>query len=314
MLPDGITAFLIGPSSFEQVTWKGDLEALKSDFINLHSFFQDEGSTRDLVPLLARVAEAVWKPVAAKLPGGARRLVIVPSAFLNYLPFEALPLPGGPQLIDRFTISYLPSASTLMLLGGAEPMKGDLFLGALGSLKVEDLNPLPGTDTEVDGIALVYPGATVVKEAALTHDVALEALLDHQTVHFATHGIYDDHAPLFSALVTSPAAGQAARVSLYELTGVQLKAKLVVLSACESGTGKLMQGDEISGLTRTILSAGAKTVVASLWDVDDASTALLMQQFYAVLRKGQAPAAALRSAALAVRKKYPIPGIGRPSC
>jgi CHAT domain-containing protein len=141
-----------------------------------------------------------------------------------------------------------------------------------------------------------------VKEAALTHDVALEALLDHQAVHFATHGIYDDHAPLFSALVTSPAAGQAARVSLYELTGIQLKAKLVVLSACESGTGKLRQGDEISGLARTILSAGAKTVIASLWDVDDASTALLMQQFYAGLHKGQAPAAALRSAALAVRK------------
>jgi CHAT domain-containing protein/tetratricopeptide (TPR) repeat protein len=307
MLPDRITAFLIGPASFQQVTWKADVDALENDLRELRGLFEDQNSAQELGPLLARIAQTVWQPVAGKLPSGTRRLVIAPTGFLNYLPFQTLPFSGGPQLIDRFTISYLPSASTLMLLGGAAPLKGDLFLGALGSVQVEGAPPLPGTTAEVDGIARVYPGATLIKEQALTHDAALQALLDHQAVHFATHGIYDVHAPLFSALLTSPASGQPARVSLYELTGMQLKAKLVVLSACESGTGKLMQGDEISGLARTILSAGAKTVVSSLWDVDDASTALLMQQFYAGLHKGKSPAAALRAAALVVRKKYPHP-------
>jgi CHAT domain-containing protein len=88
---------------------------------------------------------------------------------------------------------------------------------------------------------------------------------------------------------------------------MQLKAKLVVLSACETGLGKLLGGDEVAGLTRTILSAGANTVVSSLWKVSDDSTALLMQGFYKRLRAGEQPAEALRASALEVKKQYPHP-------
>ena len=307
ILPDGLTAFLIGSRSFEQVSWKVNIQTLAEEVRQLRGLLADRSSGEELGPIAARVAQSVWFPLAAKLPTEARHLMIAPAAFLNYLPFQMLPLSGGEQLIDRFTISYLPSASTLGLLGKAEPLGRDLFLGALGSVAVEGWPPLSGTLAEVKGIANIYSGATVVKEYALTHDAVLQALRDHEIVHLATHGIYDSHAPLFSALLTSPATNQPARVSLYELTDIQLKAKLVVLSACDSGTGKLFQGDEIAGLTRTILSAGAKTVVSSLWTVDDESTALLMQAFYKELGRGRSPSTALRSAALAVRKKYPHP-------
>ena len=88
---------------------------------------------------------------------------------------------------------------------------------------------------------------------------------------------------------------------------LRLKARLVVLSACETGVGKLLGGDEVSGLTRTILSAGASTVISSLWRVSDDSTALLMQEFYKRLHARAKPADAMRAAALEVRKRYAHP-------
>jgi CHAT domain-containing protein len=167
--------------------------------------------------------------------------------------------------------------------------------------------PLPGTLTETAGIAATYPKAQRVSGAAFTHDVAQQALLTADTVHFATHGLLEEDAPLFSALLTSPAAGKPSRLSLYEVAGMRIRARLVVLSACETGLGTLQRGDEITGLTRTFLTAGADTVLASLWKVSDESTAVLMQQFYRGLAHGLKPAAAVREAALAVRAKYPHP-------
>jgi hypothetical protein len=79
------------------------------------------------------------------------------------------------------------------------------------------------------------------------------------------------------------------------------------MSACETGLGKLRGGDELTGLTRTLLTAGADTVVSSLWQVSDESTSMVMQEFYRRLHDGLAPAAALRDASLAVRAKYPHP-------
>jgi CHAT domain-containing protein len=303
-LPDGLSAFLIGPSYFEQIVWKTDMQALAQDVRTLRGLLSDRDSGDDLPPVVGRVAEAVWKPLAAKLPAGTQHILIAPASFLNYIPFQVLPASTGKQLIDQFTISYLPSASTLALLGPPGAAGGNVFLGALGSLAVAGMPPLEATIGEVDGIRRLYPKATVAKEMDLTHDTVLAALQERDLVHLATHGIYEPAAPLFSALLMSPAKNQASRLSLYELTDVQVKAKLVVLSACDSGIGKLMEGDEIAGLTRTFLSAGARTVVSSLWTVDDASTALLMQEFYRQLGKGFSPAAALRFGALAVRKPY----------
>jgi CHAT domain-containing protein len=306
-LPDGLSAFLIGPSYFEQIVWKTDMTALAQDVRTLRGLLSDRDSGDELAPVAARVAESVWKPLAAKLPPGTQRILIAPASFLNYIPFQVLPAANGKQLIDQFVISYLPSASTLALLGPPGAPGGNVFLGALGSLAVDGMPPLQATLGEVDGIRRLLPKATIAKEMDLTHDTVLAALQERDLVHLATHGVYVPAAPLFSALLLSPARNQASRLSLYELTDVQVKAKLVVLSACDSGIGKLMEGDEIAGLTRTFLSAGARTVVSSLWTVDDASTALLMQEFYRQLGKGLPPAAALRSGALAVRKQYPNP-------
>jgi CHAT domain-containing protein len=166
---------------------------------------------------------------------------------------------------------------------------------------------LPGTLNETAGIGAAYPQAKRAAGEAFTHDNALDSLRTHEIVHFATHGILDEEAPLFSALLTSPAPGQPSRLSLYEVAGMKLRARLVVLSACETGLGRLHGGDEVTGLTRTLLTAGADTVVSSLWKVGDDSTAMLMVAFYRMLARGMTPAASIRSAALAVRAKYQHP-------
>jgi len=133
------------------------------------------------------------------------------------------------------------------------------------------------------------------------------ALLKADAVHLATHGLFEEEAPLFSALLMNPATGQPSRLSLYEIVGMKIRARLVVLSACETGVGKLQGGDEITGLTRTFLTAGADTVVASLWKVSDESTVMLMREFYRGLKNGLKPGGALRASEIAVREKYPHP-------
>ena len=122
-----------------------------------------------------------------------------------------------------------------------------------------------------------------------------------------THGLFDEDAPLFSALLVAPSPGQPVRLSLYEVMDLRMKARLVILSACETDRGHIFGGDEISGLTRTFLQAGAEDVVSSLWKVSDDSTALLMQTLHRRLKAGEPPARALRNAELAVRAKYPQP-------
>jgi CHAT domain-containing protein/tetratricopeptide (TPR) repeat protein len=256
---------------------------------------------------LSKISTLILEPVAAGIPRGIHHLVIVPSRELYSVPFQALKLPDGRDLIEAYDISYLPSAGTLDFLGSEAAGTGSVFVGALGDVSVQGYEGLPGTLREADAIAKVYPQARNMKGAAFTHDAARDALLHYDIVHLATHGLIDKQAPLFTSLLTSPAPGQPTQISLYEVTDLNVQAKLVVLSACQTGLGRLTAGDEIAGLTRTFLTAGASTVVSSLWSVADDSTAVLMQNFHESLSKGRSPAAAMREATLTVRRKYPRP-------
>ena len=165
----------------------------------------------------------------------------------------------------------------------------------------------PGTTDETRAVAAIFPQAVSASEGEFTHDRAIAALREFDIVHFATHGVLDERTPLFSALLTSSAAGQPTRLSLFELPEIHIAARMIVLSACETGLGRMGGGDEISSLGRTFLMAGAATVVSSLWKVSDESTSLLMQEFYRGLAARLSPARAMRAAMIDVRKKYPHP-------
>jgi len=306
LLDGELTAFVVTRTWADQLIWKADTTKLRRDVLRLRMLLADPQST-EWPALLEQVSKTVITPVAAKIPEGTTQIVIVPASYLNYLPFPVLSLPDGHALVEAYAVSYLPNASALLYLGSGAQKGKELFLGALGAVAVDGMPPLPGTLIETAGIAETYPHAERVSSEAFTHDVAQHALLSADTVHFATHGLLEEEAPLFSAILTSPAPGKPSRLSLYEIAGMKIRARLVVLSACETGLGTLQRGDEITGLTRTFLTAGADTVVASLWKVSDESTAMLMQQFYRGMSQGLTPAAALRASALSVREKYPHP-------
>ena len=307
LLAGKITVFVITRERVVQAVWRADIEELRSQTEGARELLGHPESIEELRPLLRSLSTQLIQPLLSQIPPDTHTLLIIPAGFLNYLPFQVLPIGDGRDLIDRFVTTYLPSASALAFLPRTERMKGKLFLGAIGNVSVDGMPPLPGTLSEVHGIAQAYPNPQMAVEKAFTYERLRRALKENPVVHLATHGVLNKDSPLFNALLTSPARGQPSRLSLYELTDMKLKARLVVLSACETGLGELRKGDEITSLTRMFLQAGANSVVASLWSVSDRATAQLMRDFYQRVQGGQTPAQALRSAALKVRQHYPHP-------
>ena len=148
-------------------------------------------------------------------------------------------------------------------------------------------------------------GRALVDFDASRDAVFSNALRGYRIVHFATHAEIDDEHPALSRIVLSQvdASGKPrdGALRLFEIFNLKLDADLVVLSACRSALGQNLRGEGLVGLTRGFLYAGAAGVVASLWDVEDRATSVLMKGFYeGLLRRGMAPSAALRRAQLAV--------------
>lgn len=331
VLDHELAAFVVTHPSSTELHWPADISALNIQLGKLSDLLSlNRGSEEVINAQMASASEILLASVVRVLPADTNSLIIVPTQSLSLVPFQALPMPMSSSrvrgkingrtslnlierkprmlVIDRFAVAYLPSASTFQFLHfGPSSASPDLFLGAIGDLSVEGLPALPGTLDETAAIQKLYPRATRVTGLAFTHDVAVKALLGHREVHFATHGIFEERAPLFSALITAPAPAQPSRLSLYEVMDLDMKARLVILSACATNRGRMTGGDEIAGFTRTFLQAGAENVVSSMWSVSDESTALLMDSFHAHLRAGESTAVALRHAELLVRRKFPRP-------
>lgn len=277
----------------------------------------------------AELSTQLLQPLASRLQG--RRLAIVPHGSLFYLPFAALPAPGSQEpLVSRHELVTLPSATTLAILrstpppprGGtasllllADPVFGpdDPRLGGgagkaaarSGNTGGETWQRLPGTAREAEAIsALLPPGS--VERRELGFQASRQTLLagdlrGFRIVHIATHGKADGLRPERSRLVLSRLDPQgqplAGNLGLQDIYNLRLAADLVVLSACQSGLGPVVRGEGLVGLTRGFQYAGARRVLASLWNVDDSSTATLMGAFYrGLLTEGLSPAAALRQA------------------
>ena len=161
---------------------------------------------------------------------------------------------------------------------------------------------------EADAIAEAAPRGTtlVAKGFDATRETALNARLgEYQIIHFATHGFLDNEHPEFSGIILTTVDKNGVEkngvMSLHDIYNMDLSAELTVLSACQTALGKDMKGEGFVGLTHSFISAGSRSVVASLWKVDDRATAALMADFYqSMLQQGMTPAAALRAARLKV--------------
>jgi tetratricopeptide (TPR) repeat protein len=245
-------------------------------------------------PLEPHLNEAA--STASKGTGAPRRLAIVPHGLLHRVPFHAL-FDGERYLLERFEISYAPSAKVYSLCQQRFSRGLDKAL----ALSVVDPS-IPAVTEEVQAVARHLPHAEVLSDERATMEALRTKAPDCDVLHLACHGMFRSDNPMFSSLKLQDGWLTAADVLHLDLEGA-----LVTLSACESGRSEVFAGDELIGLTRAFLRAGAATLVASLWVVQDATTVSLMDKWYEHLRKGVGRAAALRNAQLALREKYPHP-------
>ncbi|MBI4467771.1 MAG: CHAT domain-containing protein [Acidobacteria bacterium] len=165
-----------------------------------------------------------------------------------------------------------------------------------------NFEPLRFAKEEVKGIAALYPRGTAklyVGGAATETSFKRERLTDFDFIHFATHAVIDEEFPALSGIVLSLSTegeDEDGVLTMNEIFNLELHADLVTLSACQTGLGKLVRGEGMVGLTRAFMYAGAPSVLVSLWNVRDSSTAELMKSFYRHLRTGKSKADALREA------------------
>ena len=252
--------------------------------------------------------KVVIGPVRALLPPAGGRLTIVPHRSLMRLPFAALVGPNGRYLLEDYTLHYTPAGALLDVNAaetGAAPAARTFLFVADPALPAPGkgepiLEPLPGAVDEARAIArLVPPGAAIVLDGIRADRRSVEsAMLDASVVHFATHGVADDRDPLDSYLALAPPAeGQSNRLTAHEVYGLRLKADLVVLGACQSAGGQV-SGEGISALVRAFFFAGARSIVASVWDVPDEPASRLLPAFYESWLKKRPAADAMRAAQL----------------
>jgi CHAT domain-containing protein/Tfp pilus assembly protein PilF len=318
-----------GPDDFAAVPLAVGRRELGSDVTRFRSLLRKGGALQDVT--LRRAAERIGRvllgPVAAQV-GAARRVLVLPDGPLHSLPFAALGDPASPgrfrYLIERRPIHLAASATTFAELAkGRRPGRAPRLLAfgdpdytaAQGSAAASllprprehgaELLPLPASRAEVAVVERLYRGsAQVFVGPEATEQRAKAADADVTVIHFATHGLVDEAAPLDSSLVlTLPRRWQPGDdnglLQAWEVfEQMRIRADLVTLSACDSALGEEVSGEGILGLTRAFQYAGARAVLASLWGVNDASTAELMASFYAALGEGRSTDEALRAAQL----------------
>ncbi|HVM91327.1 MAG TPA: CHAT domain-containing protein [Terriglobales bacterium] len=226
----------------------------------------------------------------------SRHIVFVQHGLLHYVPFHALH-DGGSYLIDRHSVSYAPSASVYALCQlRHESVAGDPLIFGVPDAQA------PSISAEVHAIHALLPSAKLFIGDQATEAVLREHGRTSRVIHIATHGFFRQDNPMFSSIRLGDS-----HLSLYDLSHLHIPAELVVLSGCATGLNVVTPGDELIGLARGLLQAGAESLVLSLWDVHDESTKDFMIAFYTRLQQGQSKAAAMRAAMIELREGHPHP-------
>jgi CHAT domain-containing protein len=317
---DQTIAFALTGDSFQAIPIPITRETLANrvsafrDLIALEAQQPDERLTRDRLAAAQALFNALLSPLSPYL--SHHTLVIVPHNVLHYLPFAALADEEGTPLAVRYTLSFAPSSSALSYAQANSNPDGGRLL-ALGN-PTTDLPPLAFAEGEVRAISSLYASPSTLLGPEASEAAFRIAAPSADWIHLAVHGEFNPISPLFSTLhlAGEPTAEDstelAARTALtsdtdgwlevHEVYGLDLReANLVVLSACQTKLGELSRGDELVGLTRAFLYSGTPTVAATLWEVDDEATGVLMTAFHRHVREGMGPAAALRAAQEEVR-------------
>lgn len=284
------------------------------------------------IPPAFKLYQRLFQPLE-KIIANDSNLIIIPDDLLFYLPFEMFVVDTAncesdydfghaKFLIEKYTISYSPAAGLLnpQLMTKKYSKKGLFAIGnpdyevsdksseETENIVSEYLTELPHSEMEVKKIADILQGSA---NTVLTGDKALEQRFkneseDYCILHFATHFLANDRQPLYSKIAFSQTNedNEDGFLHTYEIFNMRLNAELAVLSACNTGLGKLSKGEGLIGISRAFLYAGVRSLALSLWSVDDEATSEVMTGFYSLLKQGKNKKQALRGAKLDYLARY----------
>jgi CHAT domain-containing protein/uncharacterized protein HemY len=305
------------------------------DIITRHGGLKPQKTERnnqtDQTQNLKQLHKLLIQPIAKYLPNNPNEKVIfIPQKSLFLAPFPALQDEKEKYLIEKHTILTAPSIQVLdlthqqklgsqkqrQIAAGESLIVGNPTMPSVYRKSRKEkikLPPLKGAEKEAKIIASLplLNSKPLIGDAA-TETAVVAKMFPAKYIHLATHGLFDDLRGLGSAIALAPSQQDDGLLTAEEIFNFQekfkqkLNADLVVLSACDTGRGRIT-GDGVIGLSRSFISAGVPSVIVSLWSVDDGSTAFLMTKFYQNLERNPDKAKALREAMLETKKQYSQP-------
>ena len=299
----GVVLWVVDRQRATVVQLPGDRQSLISQVRRFRTAITKQAPIGDVQAQARALYRRLLEPARKEIHGD--RVVVVPHGVLHYLPFGALRTPSGRWVVEELSLSTLPSASVLRYLADKGTGASTQAL-VVGNPDLGAELALPWAEREARMVGQREPGATVLVRADATEAQVKKLLGSAGIVHLATHGELSEDDPLSSAVLLVPGAGEDGRLEVREVFGLDLHARLVVLSACETGLGKLTRGDELVGLQRAFLYAGTPAVVTTLWKVDDKATFELVRAFYTRVETA-GPVDALRKAQLETMRAFPHP-------
>jgi CHAT domain-containing protein/tetratricopeptide (TPR) repeat protein len=283
---------------------------LENQVVELRSSLSEIDEQR-FMKVSSQLFGCILKPVVEKL-GGINQLTIVTDGILGYVPFELLLDASENYLLEHFLIKYDLSSTLLAQRIQKEQPAGKLLAYApqfqgqtresedlMQLVRSNELVFLPGAEEEVKTINTVLDTETRFGAQATETSFKQEAS-SYGILHLATHSVINPRDPSYTKLIFSRDEYEDGQLHIYELENISLNASMVTLSACNTGVGKIAEGEGVMSLARSFRALGVPSVVMSLWPASDKSTPELMKYFYQNLRDGQPKDEALNNA----RKEY----------
>jgi CHAT domain-containing protein/Tfp pilus assembly protein PilF len=288
-----------------------NVDELRQKVNKFHSMLADRHPNHRTVS--RELYQLLIEPFAKELQN-IKTVCIVPDGLLWTLPFQALTTKRGNHLVEQYALSYAPSLSVLHEMNDRpkETISNESLI-AFGNPVIgrdeklnQDICPLPEAETEIAEVAATVPSK--LKKVLIGREAdekSFKALAPgYATIHLATHGVLDNRNPLYSHILLTKTDGDVENdgsLEAREIMSMRLDADLAVLSACETGNGRISPGEGVIGMSWAFFVAGTRSMVVSQWRVNSASTAQLMKNFYQALAT-QRKAEALRQASLRMLK------------
>ncbi len=294
-----ITYFLGEKSLFSFNITKDSISLLRADIadklVNITNDFKNHLSKRDNIDELSY--DLFMYLMGQQLDRDKRNLIIVPDNVLNYIPFEILKSSDGSLLLDKYDISYNGSARLFLELK-KEFFKYDAALNWAGFAPTYlEEEALSSSMEEINEIAGLTNGIRFIGEAATKENFILRNK-EFSIIHFAMHAKIDNDNPLYNSLLF-----EDGELTASEIYNSNSRANLVVLSACNTGFGKIEKGEGVMSMARAFHYSGIPSVIMSLWKVPDKETKMIMIDFYRYLKKGESKSEALRMAKISYLDK-----------